>query len=148
MPIASSGRRSMHENLNGIHTRLGRHDEVYSPSEYPEDKTGLDAYSKLTRAKLNKRSEDADLSKDNSGPESPLDFQRSWYVKGHIRSGVISFVLMQQHQKTIRQRYSPCEGTLSLKGHLEDEGLCSRGTKRNLIFITAEVTSIKLKQPT
>ncbi|GKD31712.1 hypothetical protein Tco_1242490 [Tanacetum coccineum] len=29
---------------------------------------------------------------------------RSWYVEGHIRSGVISFVLMQRYQRTIRQR--------------------------------------------
>ncbi|GKE47427.1 hypothetical protein Tco_1478685 [Tanacetum coccineum] len=60
MPIASVGRRSM------------------SPSEHPKDKTGLDASAKLTRAKLNKRSGDADLSKDNLVPESPLEFQRSW----------------------------------------------------------------------
>nr|GEU51501.1 reverse transcriptase domain-containing protein [Tanacetum cinerariifolium] len=39
---------------------------------------------------------DADLSKDKSGLESPLEFQRSWYVEGHVRSGVISFVLAQR----------------------------------------------------
>ncbi|GJR19904.1 hypothetical protein Tco_0968431 [Tanacetum coccineum] len=92
-----------------------------SPPEHPKDKTGLDASAKLTRDKLNKRSGDADLSKDNSGPESPLEFRRSWYVEGHIRSGVISSVLMQQYQRTIRQRYSPCEGPLSLKGHVADK---------------------------
>ncbi|GJW68024.1 hypothetical protein Tco_0122448 [Tanacetum coccineum] len=41
------------------------------------DKYGLDASAKLTRAELNKRSRDADLSKDKSGPESPPEFQRS-----------------------------------------------------------------------
>ncbi|GJX46169.1 hypothetical protein Tco_0271359 [Tanacetum coccineum] len=39
--------------------------------EHPKDKSGLDASAKLTRAELNKRSGDADLSKDKSGPESP-----------------------------------------------------------------------------
>ncbi|GJR27148.1 hypothetical protein Tco_1103380 [Tanacetum coccineum] len=48
-----------------------------SPSKHPKDKTGLDASAKLTRAKLNKCSGDADLSKDNSGLESPLEFRRS-----------------------------------------------------------------------
>nr|GEZ98491.1 hypothetical protein [Tanacetum cinerariifolium] len=37
--------------------------------------------------------------------ESSLEFWRSWYVEGHIRSGVISSVLMQQHQRTIKQRH-------------------------------------------
>ncbi|GKE31160.1 hypothetical protein Tco_1450482 [Tanacetum coccineum] len=32
-------------------------------------------------------------------------------------SGVISSVLMQRCQRTIRQRYNPCEGPLSLEGH-------------------------------
>ncbi|GJZ12389.1 hypothetical protein Tco_0547619 [Tanacetum coccineum] len=40
-----------------------------SLSEHPKDKSGIDASAKLTRAKLNKRSGDADLSKDKSGPE-------------------------------------------------------------------------------
>ncbi|GJU76410.1 hypothetical protein Tco_1273480 [Tanacetum coccineum] len=48
-----------------------------SPPKHPKDKTGLDASAKLTWAKLNKRSRDADFSKDNSGPESPLEFRRS-----------------------------------------------------------------------
>ncbi|GJZ85625.1 reverse transcriptase domain-containing protein, partial [Tanacetum coccineum] len=119
-----------------------------SPLEHPKEKYNLDTATKLARAKPNKRSGDADLSKDKSGPESPVEFRRSWYVEGHIRSGVISSVLMQRCQRTIRQRYSPCEGPLSLEGHLGDEGLCSEGTKLNSIFITAEVTFIKLKQPT
>ncbi|GJY82412.1 reverse transcriptase domain-containing protein [Tanacetum coccineum] len=68
-----------------------------SPSEHPKDKSGLDASAKLTRAELNKRSGDADLSKDKSCPESPPEFQRSWYVEGHIRSKVISSVLAQRH---------------------------------------------------
>ncbi|GKA30860.1 hypothetical protein Tco_0717165 [Tanacetum coccineum] len=49
-----------------------------------KDKSGLDASAKLTRAKLNKRSRDADLSKDKSGLESPLELRRSWYVEGHL----------------------------------------------------------------
>ncbi|GJT30967.1 hypothetical protein Tco_0911242 [Tanacetum coccineum] len=43
----------------------------------PKDKSGLDASAKLTRAELNKHSEDADLSKDKSGPESSPEFRRS-----------------------------------------------------------------------
>ncbi|GJZ35423.1 hypothetical protein Tco_0581240 [Tanacetum coccineum] len=56
-----------------------------------------------------------DLSKDISGPESPPELRRSWYVEGHIRFGVISSVLMQRYLRTIRQKYSPCEGPLSLE---------------------------------
>ncbi|GJY05924.1 hypothetical protein Tco_0371864 [Tanacetum coccineum] len=55
-----------------------------SPPEHPKDKSGLDASAKLTRAKLNKRSGDADLSKDKSGLESPPKFWRSWYIEGHL----------------------------------------------------------------
>nr|GEY92507.1 myb/SANT-like domain-containing protein [Tanacetum cinerariifolium] len=77
------------------------------PSDHPKDKSSLDASAKLTRAKLNKRSRDADLSKYKSGPESPPEFQRSWCVEGHVRSGVISSVLAQRYLRTIRQRHSP-----------------------------------------
>ncbi|GJW81802.1 reverse transcriptase domain-containing protein [Tanacetum coccineum] len=69
----------------------------WSPPEHLKDKSGLDASAKLTRAKLNKRSGDADLSKDKSGPKSPPEFWRSWYVEGHIRSEVISFALAQRY---------------------------------------------------
>ncbi|GJZ82796.1 hypothetical protein Tco_0647969 [Tanacetum coccineum] len=79
-------------------------DEVKSPPEHPKEKCSLDTPAKLTRAKLNKRSGDADLSKDKSGPKSPLERRRSWYVKGHIRFGVISSVLAQRYLRTIRQR--------------------------------------------
>ncbi|GJT83150.1 hypothetical protein Tco_1057492 [Tanacetum coccineum] len=58
-----------------------------SPPEHPKEKYNLDTATKLARAKPNKRSRDADLSKDKSVPESPLEFRRSWYVEGHIRSG-------------------------------------------------------------
>ncbi|GKD47196.1 hypothetical protein Tco_1271841, partial [Tanacetum coccineum] len=78
-------------------------------------KSGLDASAKLTRAKLNKRSGDADLSKDKSGPKSPPEFQRSWCVEGHARSRLISSVLMQRYLRIIRQRYIPCEGPPSLE---------------------------------
>nr|GEX72244.1 hypothetical protein [Tanacetum cinerariifolium] len=48
--------------------------------------------------------EDDDLSKDMSGPESPPELRRSEYVKGHIRFKVISSVLAQRYQRTVRQR--------------------------------------------
>ncbi|GKF37104.1 hypothetical protein Tco_0113862, partial [Tanacetum coccineum] len=89
---------------------------------HSKDKSGLDASAKLTRAKLNKRSGDANLLKDKSGPESPPEFRRSWRVKGHVRSGVISPVLAQRYLRTIQKRYSPREGPQSLLG---DEGLSS-----------------------
>ncbi|GKG61669.1 hypothetical protein Tco_0621378, partial [Tanacetum coccineum] len=63
------------------------------PPEHLKDKSSLDASSKLTWAELNKRFRDSDLSKDKSGPDSPPEFRRSWYVKGHIKSGDISSVL-------------------------------------------------------
>ncbi|GJX12102.1 putative reverse transcriptase domain-containing protein [Tanacetum coccineum] len=88
---------------------------------------------------------DVDLSKDKSGPESPPEFHRSWYVEGHVMSRVISSVLAQQYLRTIRQRYSPREGPQSMLG---DEGLSSGGSKLNSIFIIAEVTFTKPKQPT
>ncbi|GJU39370.1 reverse transcriptase domain-containing protein [Tanacetum coccineum] len=88
--------------------------------------------------KLKKCTREADLSKDTSGLEPQLEFRRNWYVEGHIKSGVISFVVMQRYQRTIRQRNIPCEGPLSLEGHLKDEGLCSGRTKLNSIFITAK----------
>ncbi|GKD69599.1 hypothetical protein Tco_1323689 [Tanacetum coccineum] len=66
-----------------------------SPPDHPKDKSGLDAFAKLTWAKLNKRFGDADLSKDKSGPKPRPEFRRSWYVEGHVKSGVISSVLAQ-----------------------------------------------------
>ncbi|GJW92755.1 hypothetical protein Tco_0172427 [Tanacetum coccineum] len=46
--------------------------------------TRTDASAKLTRAKLNKRSGDADLSKDKSGPESPPELRRSCPYEGPL----------------------------------------------------------------
>ncbi|GJU69395.1 hypothetical protein Tco_1255654 [Tanacetum coccineum] len=89
--------------------------DAASPSKHPEGKGSLDAPSKLTRAKLNKCFGDDNLSKDMSGLESPPELQRSWCVEGHIRFRVISSVLAQRYLRTIRQRYSPCEGPLSLE---------------------------------
>ncbi|GJY10820.1 putative mitochondrial protein [Tanacetum coccineum] len=48
-----------------------------SPSDHPNERSSLGAPVKLTRPKLNKHSEDVDLSKDKSGPESPPELQRS-----------------------------------------------------------------------
>ncbi|GKC38563.1 hypothetical protein Tco_1050947, partial [Tanacetum coccineum] len=74
-----------------------------SPLDHLKDKSSLDASAKLTRAKPNKCSRDADLSKDKSGSESPPEFQRSWRVKGYFRSIVISSVLIQRYLRTTRQ---------------------------------------------
>ncbi|GJY87317.1 hypothetical protein Tco_0501945 [Tanacetum coccineum] len=101
------------------------------PQDGPEDAGSSYASAKLTRAELNKRSRDADLSKDKSGLESPLEFRRSWYVEGHIRSGVISSVLAQRYL-----RNSPTKGP------------SSGGTKMSSTFITVEVTFTKHEQPT
>ncbi|GJV28926.1 hypothetical protein Tco_1385374 [Tanacetum coccineum] len=58
---------------------------------------------------------EAGLSKYMAGPELPPELRRSWCIKGYIRSEVISYVLIHRYQRTIRQRYSPCEGPLSLE---------------------------------
>ncbi|GKB16931.1 reverse transcriptase domain-containing protein [Tanacetum coccineum] len=75
----------------------------WSSPDHLEDRSSLDASAKLTRAKPNKRSGDADLSKDKSA-------------------------VSKDNTKK-----------------LGDEGLSSRGTKLNLIFITDEVTFTKPK---
>nr|GEV88065.1 hypothetical protein [Tanacetum cinerariifolium] len=56
------------------------HNDLFelSPSEYPKEKHSIHTPAKLAHAKLNKRSGDADLSKDMSGPELPPELQRSW----------------------------------------------------------------------
>ncbi|GJS93214.1 reverse transcriptase domain-containing protein [Tanacetum coccineum] len=72
-------------------TRLRGHDEVYSPPDHLKDKSSLDASTKLTRAKPNKHSGDADLLKDKSGSELPLEFHRSWCVEGHLGDEGLSF---------------------------------------------------------
>nr|GEU64738.1 hypothetical protein [Tanacetum cinerariifolium] len=79
------------------------------------EKGSLDATAKITCAKLNKRSRDADLSKDMLGPESQPELLRSWCVEGHIEFRVISSVLTQYYLRTIQQRYSPYEGPPSLE---------------------------------
>nr|GEY82362.1 hypothetical protein [Tanacetum cinerariifolium] len=55
-----------------------------------------------------------------SSPESPPELQRSCYVEGHTRFGVISSVLMQQYLRTIRQRsfYQVQAAYINLPQHL------------------------------
>ncbi|GJY47498.1 hypothetical protein Tco_0436561 [Tanacetum coccineum] len=86
-----------------------------------------DASAKLTRVELNKRSGDADLSKDKSGPESPPEFQRSCWSRIHTPGRANDALSYFQ---------------------LGDKGPSSRGTKLNSTFIIAEVTFTKHKQPT
>ncbi|GJT86055.1 hypothetical protein Tco_1067772 [Tanacetum coccineum] len=102
--------------VNTFRNAIGAHYLPYSreyvaPSSIDivghEEKGSLDAPIKLTRAKLNKCSEDADLLKDMSGPKSPPELQRSWRIEGHIRFGVISSVLAQRYLRIIRQRVGP-----------------------------------------
>ncbi|GKB45713.1 reverse transcriptase domain-containing protein [Tanacetum coccineum] len=92
--------------LKGYLTYPMNHHSEKSPSEHPEEKGSLDAPDKLTRAKLNKRSREADMSKDISGPESPPELWSSWCIEGHIRFRVISSVLAQRYLRIIRQRES------------------------------------------
>ncbi|GKA25631.1 hypothetical protein Tco_0711740 [Tanacetum coccineum] len=66
----------LHEWDHSVHDDTN----LQSPSKHPDKRGSLDAPAKLTRAKLKKRSGDADLS----GLESPLELQRSWCVEGHI----------------------------------------------------------------
>ncbi|GJQ94863.1 hypothetical protein Tco_0006002 [Tanacetum coccineum] len=97
---SSLGMLLKRKNTAGVQVRAG----AGSPPDHPKNKSSLDASAKLTRAKPNKHSRDADLSKDKSGPKSPPEFRRSWCVEGHVRSGVISSVLMQRYLRTTRQR--------------------------------------------
>ncbi|GJR36843.1 DUF4219 domain-containing protein [Tanacetum coccineum] len=92
-----------------------------SPPKHPDEESSLDASAKLTKAELNERFGDANLSKDKSGPDVAAPKEQS------------------------DERYSPHKGLQSLLG---DEGPCSEGTKLNSIFITVEVTFTKHKQPT
>nr|GEU56253.1 hypothetical protein [Tanacetum cinerariifolium] len=114
--------------------------------EHPKDKTSLDASTKLTQAKLNKHSGDADLSKENLGPESPLEFRRSWTIvlEGTRSQQVVpreSPMVMScsESQLSWSRTHTPGRANDVLSYfQLEDEGLCSGGTKLNSIFITAE----------
>ncbi|GJY67506.1 hypothetical protein Tco_0469744 [Tanacetum coccineum] len=67
-----------------IRTRLGGHDEVWSPLEHPEKKHNEETSANLARAKPGEYSREAGLSKGTSGPESPGELRRSWYVEGHL----------------------------------------------------------------
>ncbi|GKF56263.1 hypothetical protein Tco_0166603, partial [Tanacetum coccineum] len=64
-----------------------------SPSELLEKSCSLSTSTKLARAKLDKYSGDAGMSKDMLGPKKPGELHRSWYVEGHAKSRVISSVL-------------------------------------------------------
>ncbi|GJU35259.1 hypothetical protein Tco_1183613 [Tanacetum coccineum] len=87
-------------------------DTAYWSSEYPEKRHNLETSANLTRAEPGKCSRETDMSKDTPGPESPEGLQRSWYVEGQIRSGVVSSVLAQQYQETVQQRCrTPCHCT-------------------------------------
>nr|GEY90849.1 hypothetical protein [Tanacetum cinerariifolium] len=55
----------------------------------------------LARAETDKCSGEADMLKDTSGPESPEELWRNWYVERQTRSGVISLVLTQQYHETV-----------------------------------------------
>nr|GFA73495.1 hypothetical protein [Tanacetum cinerariifolium] len=68
----------------------------------PRDKGHLRVdVANLAWVKPDKCSREVDMSKDTSGPKSPKEFQRSWYVEGQTMSGVISLVLAQQYQETV-----------------------------------------------
>ncbi|GKC68098.1 hypothetical protein Tco_1100696 [Tanacetum coccineum] len=75
-----------------------------SPSKLLEKNCSSNTSSKLARAKLDKYSEDAGMSKDMLGPEKLGELQRRWYFKGHVRSGVISSVLAQRIRRSKLQR--------------------------------------------
>ncbi|GKD75210.1 hypothetical protein Tco_1333492, partial [Tanacetum coccineum] len=75
-----------------------------SPSKLPEKSCSLSTSAELARAKLDKYSGDAGMSKDVLGPKQPGELRRSWYVEGHVRFGVISSVLAQRYQRATRQR--------------------------------------------
>nr|GEW27555.1 reverse transcriptase domain-containing protein [Tanacetum cinerariifolium] len=100
--IPQTGSIGRYQNKT-ISIRDKQQQERQSDKQGTKDKSSLDASAKLTRAKLNKRSGYADLSKDKLGLESPPEFRRSWCVEGHVRSRVISSVLAQRYLRTIRK---------------------------------------------
>ncbi|GKD27065.1 hypothetical protein Tco_1233279 [Tanacetum coccineum] len=55
-----------------------------SPSELPKKNCSSNTSTKLARAKLDKCSGDAGMSKDMLGPGQPGELRRSWYVEGHL----------------------------------------------------------------
>ncbi|GJX07994.1 hypothetical protein Tco_0195926 [Tanacetum coccineum] len=67
---------SEHDKVKFYWTNNNDANTKNSPSEHPKEKYNLDTATILARAKPNKRSGDADLSKDKSGPESPLEFKK------------------------------------------------------------------------
>ncbi|GJZ32426.1 hypothetical protein Tco_0577862 [Tanacetum coccineum] len=91
----------MHNSLLSWWKKGGK---VRSSSEHPDKKRNLNTSAKLAQAKSDKYSEEAEMSKDTSDPESPEELRRGWYVEGQIRSGVISPLLAQRYQETFRQR--------------------------------------------
>ncbi|GJX60652.1 zinc finger, CCHC-type containing protein [Tanacetum coccineum] len=101
--------------ITPISIRFDCCDEVWSPSEHPEKKHNEETSTNLAWTEPGKYSGEAGMSKDTPGPESPGELRRSWYVEGHVRSGVVSPVLAQRYQRTTQQRYSPCQGPLSLE---------------------------------
>ncbi|GKA23071.1 reverse transcriptase domain-containing protein [Tanacetum coccineum] len=85
-----------------------------SPPGHPKKRYSLDVPAKLTRAKLNERSGDADSSKDESSPESPPELRRSWCVEGHLgdeglssRGTKLVLIFITAEEKTRRERSKP-----------------------------------------
>ncbi|GKE29058.1 hypothetical protein Tco_1444442, partial [Tanacetum coccineum] len=56
-----------------------------SPSELPEKSCSLSTSAKLARAKLDKYSGDAGMSKDMLGLEQPGELRRSWIRRSKLR---------------------------------------------------------------
>ncbi|GJZ50900.1 hypothetical protein Tco_0605415 [Tanacetum coccineum] len=86
-------------------------DEVWSPSEHPKKKHNEETSTNLAWTEPGKHSGEAGMSKDTPGPESLGELWRSWYVKGHVRSRVVSPVLGQGIKG------QPNKGTVLAEGH-------------------------------
>nr|GEV75144.1 hypothetical protein [Tanacetum cinerariifolium] len=93
-----------------------QYDEMITLSDIPSDTLVRHTKRTDTLSKPCQVSDQRRLDHHQSGPEPPPEFQRSWRVEGHVRSGVISSVLVQRYLRTTRQRYSPYKGPQSLSG--------------------------------
>ncbi|GJQ95869.1 probable xyloglucan endotransglucosylase/hydrolase protein 7 [Tanacetum coccineum] len=72
------------------------------------------------------------MSKDTSGSESPEELRRGWYVEGQIKSGVISPILVQRCQETVRQRQ--LDGGRAIQLILDQNSGCGFASKSQYLF--------------
>ncbi|GJU14856.1 hypothetical protein Tco_1142822 [Tanacetum coccineum] len=124
---ASGGEKERMQRPKDIHTRLGGHDELWPPSKHPEKKHNEETSANLARTEPGKYSREVGVSKETSGEQSPREIRRSWYVEGHVRSGVINTILSNDNPTKLGYK-----------------GVSSREAKMTRIFIKIEILSFDM----